>query len=163
MAVSLIRIRRAQCEDIPVLLMLLAHQIEQAQEQRRMRFSPSHLEQLLSSPESPLQVLIAELDQVPMGFLSFFSTYSGFQEGLRPILRLDLLFVLSERHHRNISTALLKTLARIAQARGCYRIEWMFSVTYPQSWQLPRRIKVRVSDQNHLAWLDRVAIEQLSL
>lgn len=155
-----IQIRRAQPEDIPVLLRLLAHQLEQEQ-RRRLHPSAQHLERLLVSPSPPLQVLLAEIDRVPLGFLSFFSSYSGLQEGLRPLLRVDLLVVLSEARYGQVSAALIRGLAQIALAQGCYRIEGRFPETQHPALQSLRRMGARISAPSCGAWLDRVAIERL--
>jgi len=57
-----------------------------------------------------------------VGFALYFYTYSTFLG--RPSLYLEDLFVLPEERGRGAGTALLRTLAKIAVARGCGRMEW---------------------------------------
>ncbi len=156
-----IQTRKAQPEDIPVLLRLLSHQLGPGQ-RRRLQPSARHLERLLLSPSPPLELILAEIEQVPVGFLSFFSGYSGLQDGLRPLLRVDLLFVLTEVHYPQVSAALIKGLAQIALAQGCFRIEGVFPGTQHPALQCLRLLGARVSASSCSAWLDRVAIERLS-
>jgi GNAT superfamily N-acetyltransferase len=68
------------------------------------------------------EALLAEVDGVAVGFALFFSTYSTFLT--KPGLWLEDLFVLESHRRRGIGLALLEELRRLAQARGCGRLEW---------------------------------------
>jgi GNAT superfamily N-acetyltransferase len=58
----------------------------------------------------------------PAGFALYFFNYSTFLA--RPGLYLEDLFVKSEFRSRGIGKALLLHLAKLANARGCGRMEW---------------------------------------
>lgn len=162
MSRSLLKIRTAQLKDLPVLLMLLAHRSEQEQERKRPRASSQQLEQFLFSSSPGMEILLAEIDRLPVGFLSFFYAYSGLADGCKPILRLDVLYVLMEHQHLDISAALLRSLAQIALAKGCYRIEWTLSIVNPEPMRLCQTLGARISASTRVAWLDRFALETLS-
>src|SRR5262249_55173905 len=64
----------------------------------------------------------AEVGGEPAGFALFFHTFSTFRG--RPGLYLEDLFVRPEHRRRGIGKGLLASLARMAVARGCGRLEW---------------------------------------
>jgi len=66
--------------------------------------------------------VIAEADGVPAGFALYFFNYSTFLA--RPGLYLEDLFVRPEFRGRGFGKALLLHLAKLANARGCGRMEW---------------------------------------
>lgn len=76
----------------------------------------------LESPNPVFRVLIAEWDGVPAGFALYFFNFSTFVA--RPGLYLEDLFVRPALRAHGIGRALLRELAKVAQARGCGRMEW---------------------------------------
>jgi GNAT superfamily N-acetyltransferase len=66
--------------------------------------------------------VIAEVDGVAAGFALYFFNYSTFLA--RPGLYLEDLFVRPEFRGRGVGKALLLHLAKLANARGCGRMEW---------------------------------------
>jgi GNAT superfamily N-acetyltransferase len=66
--------------------------------------------------------VLAEVDGVPAGFALYFFNYSTFLA--RPGLYLEDLFVRPEFRGRGYGKALLLHLAKLANARGCGRMEW---------------------------------------
>jgi GNAT superfamily N-acetyltransferase len=68
------------------------------------------------------ETLICRLDGRPVGLALYTFTYSTFLA--RPTLWLEDLFVLPEARGRGAGLGLLRALARIAQRRGCGRMEW---------------------------------------
>jgi len=67
------------------------------------------------------EVLIAEIDEEPVGFALFYHTYSTW-EG-RPGLFLEDLFVMEHVRKYGVGRKLMATLAAIAVARNCTRFE----------------------------------------
>lgn len=65
---------------------------------------------------------LAYLGDVPAGFAIFFPNYSTFLA--QPGLYLEDLFVQPELRGRGVGKALLLDLARIANERGCGRLDW---------------------------------------
>jgi GNAT superfamily N-acetyltransferase len=76
----------------------------------------------LESPNSVIHVLIADWDGKPAGFALYFFNFSTFVG--RPGLYLEDLFVRPSHRKHGIGRALLRALARIAEQRGCGRMEW---------------------------------------
>ena len=66
--------------------------------------------------------VLAFADNVPAGFAIFFYNYSTFLA--KPGLYLEDLFVKPEFRGRGLGKALLLHLAKLANARGCGRMEW---------------------------------------
>jgi len=66
--------------------------------------------------------VIAEVDGAPAGFALYFFNFSTFLA--RPGLYLEDLFVKPEFRSQGLGKALLLHLAKIANARGCGRMEW---------------------------------------
>ena len=73
-------------------------------------------------PDPAAEVLIARVDDVPVGFALFFHTFSTFlaHRGLW----LEDLFVYPEHRGAGIGKALLRAVAAVARDRGCGRFEW---------------------------------------
>ena len=76
----------------------------------------------LDSPNPVIHVLIAEWNGEPAGFALYFFNFSTFVG--RPGLYLEDLFVRPAQRAHGIGRALLRALARVAQERGCGRMEW---------------------------------------
>lgn len=68
------------------------------------------------------EVVIAEWDGVATGFALFFHTFSTFLG--QPGIYLEDLYVRPEFRGKGIGKTLLLHLARLAQLRGCGRVEW---------------------------------------
>ena len=84
--------------------------------------TPADFQRELESPNPVIQVLIAEWDGQPAGFALYFFNFSTFVG--RPGLYLEDLFVRPAQRKHGIGRALLRELARIAERRGCGRMEW---------------------------------------
>jgi len=68
------------------------------------------------------EVVIAELEAVPVGFALFFQNFSTFLG--RPGLFLEDLYVQPQARGKGIGKALLVYLARLAVERGAGRLDW---------------------------------------
>ena len=88
-------------------------------------------EQVVATPElleewifdkGRAEVLLAEQDGRPVGFVLFFHNFSTFLG--RAGIYLEDLFVRPEARGRGAGKALLRELARLALERGCGRLEW---------------------------------------
>ena len=80
------------------------------------------LRDTLFSDTPGAEVIIASVDDEPMGFALFFHNYSTFlaQRGIY----LEDLFVRPAARGKGVGFALLSALARIALERDCGRLEW---------------------------------------
>ena len=116
-------IRPAVAADVPLILTLvrglaayekLLHEVEATEEK---------LSVTLFGPRPAAECLLAFTPAgAPAGCAIFLTNYSTFLA--RPGLYLEDLFVLPEFRGQGIGKALLLHLARLANQRGCGRMEW---------------------------------------
>lgn len=116
-------IRRGVSGDAPVILDMirgLAEYERAAPEQ--VPVTEEILASSLFGPKPEAEVLLGFEDETPAGIAIFFHNYSTWQG--RHGLYLEDLFVKPAYRGRGYGKALLVELARIAQDRGCRRMEW---------------------------------------
>lgn len=118
-------IRPATPADIPLILEFiraladyekLGHEVEATEEKLRAT---------LFGDKPAAECILAFADgaaQTPAGFALFFTNYSTFLA--KPGLYLEDLFVKPEFRGRGIGKSLLLHLAKLANQRGCGRMEW---------------------------------------
>lgn len=122
MTSAAIRIRKATENDIPLIL----HFIQSLAEYERLHdaciATEDKLHHTLFGDHPAAEVIIASLDDDPVGFALFFHNYSTFlaQRGIY----LEDLFVKPQARSHGVGLALLSELARIALERDCGRLEW---------------------------------------
>jgi GNAT superfamily N-acetyltransferase len=117
-------IRPATSADVPLILEFiraladyekLSHECEATEAQLRATLFPAG--------EAPVaHCVLAFVDGAPAGFALYFFNFSTFLA--RPSLYLEDLFVKPELRGRGHGKALLLHLAKLANARGCGRMEW---------------------------------------
>ncbi len=73
--------------------------------------------------EKSAEVVIAEEDDVPIGFALFFHNFSTFVG--RKGLYLEDLFIIPEKRGLGYGKTILKYLAKLAAERNCCRMEWI--------------------------------------
>lgn len=117
-------LRAATVDDVPLILQFirdlaayekLLHEVEATPEKLRAQLFPSQ-----GGPAA--HVVLVEEDGVPAGFALYFFNFSTFLA--KPGLYLEDLFVAPAFRGRGLGKALLLHLARMANARGCGRMEW---------------------------------------
>jgi GNAT superfamily N-acetyltransferase len=117
-----VSVRAAVVSDLPLIL----HFIESLAEYERLRDECVATEEKLRATlfgEHPVaEVLIASIENEPMGFALFFHNYSTFLA--QPGIFLEDLFVKPEARGTGVGHALLSSLARLAVERKCGRLEW---------------------------------------
>jgi GNAT superfamily N-acetyltransferase len=86
-------------------------------EQARQRLRRDVLE---SDP--PFRAFLAYVDGSPVGYITYYFTYSTFQ-GKR-LLFLEDIFVLLEARRKGAGEALFRFCLEEARAQGCARMEW---------------------------------------
>jgi GNAT superfamily N-acetyltransferase len=117
-------IRAADPDDIPLVLDF----IRALAEYEKLSHEVVATEALLMTSLFPedgrraAECILAFDDGAPAGFAVFFSSFSTFLA--RPGLYLEDLFVIPERRGRGVGKALILHLARLANERGCGRMEW---------------------------------------
>ncbi len=117
------KIRAATAADLPLILEFirdlaayerLLHEVEATEEKLRAT---------LFGARPAAECLLAFTDQgTPAGFAVFFTNYSTFLA--KPGIYLEDLFVKPEHRGHGLGKALLLHLAKLANDRGCGRMEW---------------------------------------
>lgn len=83
--------------------------------------SPEELKQQIFV-EKNANVIIAEENEIPVGFALYFYNFSTFLG--KPGLYLEDLFVEPEHRGKGFGKSLLIELAKIAKSKNCGRMEW---------------------------------------
>jgi GNAT superfamily N-acetyltransferase len=118
-------IRSAQPGDLPAILALIRALADYEKLGHEVVASEARLGQSLfpAGPGKPdAFCVIADVDGTPAGFALYFFNFSTFLA--QPGLYLEDLFVQPEFRGRGIGKALLLHLAKLANQRGCGRMEW---------------------------------------
>lgn len=116
-------IRTATRADVPVLLELIRGLAAYERLSHLVVADAALLEEELFRDGGNAEAVIGEADGTAVGFALYFHNFSTFLG--RRGLYLEDLFVLPEQRRHGYGRALLLHVARIAQARGCGRFEWM--------------------------------------
>src|SRR3954469_23250583 len=115
-------LRSATAADVPLILELIRSLAEYEKLAHEVVATEETLRRTLFGPTPAAQVVIAEVDARPAGFALYFFNYSTFLA--KPGLYLEDLFVKPEFRGAGTGKALLLHLAKLANARGCGRMEW---------------------------------------
>jgi GNAT superfamily N-acetyltransferase len=120
---SFFQIRKATENDIPAILSLVK-QLAIYEKLANEAVGTEENFRKYGFGESPFYHVFLAVDQSekPLGFALYFFTFSTFLA--QPTLYLEDLFVLPEHRGKGIGKALLKTLAKVALAQSCGRMEW---------------------------------------
>jgi len=121
-------IRPATPADIPLILAFIRALADYEKLSDEVEATEENLRATLFGEKPAAECLLAFADEnesggpIPAGFAIFFTNYSTFLA--KPGLYLEDLFVKPEFRGRGIGKSLLIHLARLANARGCGRMEW---------------------------------------
>jgi GNAT superfamily N-acetyltransferase len=117
-------IRSATPADAPLLLEFIRALADYEKLSSEVTATEAQLRATLfpASGEPVAQGVLAFDGDTPAGFALYFFNYSTFLA--RPGLYLEDLFVKPEFRGRGLGKALLLHLAKLANARGCGRMEW---------------------------------------
>ena len=118
----MLNIRPATRADAPTIASLVRELADYEKLLDEAKATPEDFLRELESPNPVIHVLIAEWQGEPAGFALYFFNFSTFVG--RPGLYLEDLFVRPAQRSHGIGRALLRALARIAEQRGCGRMEW---------------------------------------
>jgi GNAT superfamily N-acetyltransferase len=108
--------------DLPLILSFIKEFAEYVRSSQEISVTEELLRESLFGPKRYAEVIIARLDDIPVGFAIFFHNFSTFLG--KPRLYLEDLFVLPKFRSKGIGQALLVYLAKLAIERGCSRFEW---------------------------------------
>ncbi len=115
-------IRPAAPGDVSELLRLIGELAEYEKLSHMAVGTAPALAEALFGARPAAEALMAERGGRAVGFALYFTTFSTFL--CKPGVYLEDLFVEPAHRGAGIGKALLGALARIAEARGCGRLEW---------------------------------------
>ena len=115
------RIRKAVNGDVPVIFGFIQELAGYEKLLHEVKATEDGLRENLFEKKFS-EVIIAELDSVPVGFALFFHNFSTFLG--KPGIYLEDLFVKEEYRGRRFGKKLLAYLAGLAIERDCGRLEW---------------------------------------
>ena len=117
-----LEIAAATRADVPLILSFIRDLAEYEKLLDKVVATEATLADQLFGARPGAEVLIARVSGEPAGFALFFHNFSTFLG--RRGLYLEDLFVRPQHRGRGIGRALLAALARLAEERGCGRLEW---------------------------------------
>ncbi len=115
-------IKFASVDDVPLILSFIKQLAEYEKLLHEVVATEDILKETLFGAKSHAEVIIAYLDQKPVGFALFFHNFSTFLG--RPGIYLEDLFVDPSVRGMGIGQKLLSFLAKLAKERKCGRLEW---------------------------------------
>ena len=115
-------IRKAQRQDVPIILQLIKELAEYEKEPDAVEATEEILEQSIFDKQQANVVLLEEEGQT-IGFALYFFNFSTWRG--KAGLYLEDLFVRSEFRGRGYGKLLLSYLANQAQRKDCPRFEWI--------------------------------------
>jgi len=118
----MLNIRRTTRDDVPQLLELIRGLATYEKKRHKAVVTEDDLLRDGFGPNPKFRALIAEWDDEPAGYASFFYFYSTFQG--RPALFLEDLFVPDEFRGKGIGKALLVAVCKLAIEEGCFALRW---------------------------------------
>jgi GNAT superfamily N-acetyltransferase len=143
---SRVIVRSATAADVETILRFIRGLAEFEKEPDAVKTTTADLLRDGFGEQPKFEVLLAEVDQEPVGFALFFPTYSTW-EG-RAGIHLEDLFVLEQWRGHGIGRALLVELAKVTVARECARLE--LSVLH---WNPAREFYHRLGIVHQEEWL----------
>ncbi|MEY2978125.1 MAG: GNAT family N-acetyltransferase [Prochlorotrichaceae cyanobacterium] len=119
-------IRPAQPEDLETIVAFINALAHYEHLEDQVVGNPEELkEHLFGPPRSgrpPVEAVLAEMNQLPVGIAIFFPNYSTFE--MKAGLYLEDIFVLPEYRNQGVGRSLFQYLAEIAVERDYGRFEW---------------------------------------
>ena len=115
-----IRIRKAQPYDFPEVHKLIKTFASFIQSPDKVMITPAQMHQ----DEAYFNCLVAECDEVLVGFATYFFSYHSWTGRA---IYLDDLFVLENFRHNGIGSKLFEEVMKIGKMAGCYKMKWQVS------------------------------------
>jgi GNAT superfamily N-acetyltransferase len=117
-----VALRVAEPDDVDLILEFIEGRAEYEATGHQVEADVGQLRETLFGERRFAEVLIAEYDGVPAGFVLYYHNYSTYLG--KPGLKVEDIYVRPEYRGKGIGTKLFTHLATIAIDRGCGRFEW---------------------------------------
>jgi N-acetylglutamate synthase-like GNAT family acetyltransferase len=114
-------IRTANKKDVPIILDFIKKLAKYEKLLHKVKANKKKIEKSIFERKEA-EVLIAEFNNIPVGFALFFKTYSTFLGQAN--MHLEDIFVDEEMRKQGIGKELFKVLSKIALERKYQRFEW---------------------------------------
>jgi GNAT superfamily N-acetyltransferase len=115
-------IRPATDKDCPAILAFIKQLAEYEKLAHEVVATEEQLRKTLFAEHPSAEVIIAEYQNMPVGFALFFTNYSTFLA--KPGIYLEDLYVQADMRGRGFGKKLLAHLAKLAVERDCGRLDW---------------------------------------
>jgi ribosomal protein S18 acetylase RimI-like enzyme len=153
----MIAIRLIDPEERPALAPLVAELLGHY----RMAVSErTAIERALADQPLGVETLMASGLEGPLGFASFAQLFPGL--GIAPQIYMKELYVSADARGRGVGEALMRALARLAEARGCTRVDWSTQQGNAGALAFYARIGAKVVEDKVYLRLDAAGIAALA-
>ncbi|WP_428533768.1 N-acetyltransferase family protein [Rhodopila sp.] len=154
------RIRNATATDVGHILRLVRALAEYERMGHEVTATEAEMREALFGTLPRAHALLAEVAGEPVGLALFYYTLNTFK--LRPNIFLEDLFVDPANRGSGIGIALMRALARRAEAENCSRVEWRVLDWNQPSIEFYRRIGAESIKDWHTLLLDGAALAALA-
>jgi GNAT superfamily N-acetyltransferase len=154
-------IRKANEQDVSVILGFIRELAEYEKLSHEVEATETKLAETLFGEDAKAKVLIAEVENVPVGFALYFYNYSTFLS--KPGIYLEDLYVKPEARGAGLGKGLLKHLAQIAVQENCGRLEWSVLDWNEPAIEFYKSVGAVPMDEWTVYRLTGQALEQLAL
>jgi GNAT superfamily N-acetyltransferase len=155
-----VRILPAERKDIPLILSFIRKLAEYEKLLDEVVADEDTLRAALFGPRPAAEVVLAYIENEPVGFAVFFQTFSTFMG--RSGIYLEDLFIEPAYRSKGVGTALLIYLAQLTAQRGCSRLSWAVLDWNQPAIQFYRKLGAIALDEWTVFELSGTALERLA-
>lgn len=154
-------LREGSVEDVPLIMDMIMEFAEFLGRGDMVKADEEILENNLFGKRSYAEVLLAYMNGEPAGFAIYFHNFSTFLG--RPGLYLEDLYVRPHMRGQGIGKTLLRYLARIAEERGCGRLDWCSIDWNTSANRFYRSIGAEVLEEIRINRLEGEVLKKLAM
>jgi GNAT superfamily N-acetyltransferase len=155
-----VRILPAERKDIPLILSFIRKLAEYEKLLDEVVANEDTLRNSLFGPRPGAEVVLAYMDNEPVGFAVYFQTFSTFIG--RSGIYLEDVFIEPAYRSKGVGTALLIYLAQLTAQRGCARLSWAVLDWNQPAIQFYRKLGAIPLDDWTVFELSGTALERLA-
>jgi GNAT superfamily N-acetyltransferase len=155
-----LRILPAEQKDIPLVLAFIRKLAEYERLSHEVVADEDKLRNSLFGPHPAAEVVLAYIENDPVGFAVYFQTFSTFIG--RPGIYLEDLFIEATYRGSGIGSAVLAYLANLTKQRGLARLSWAVLDWNEPAIQFYRKLGAIALDDWTVFELSGIALESLA-